>query len=215
MNGQSGWRTSWLLGRGRDVHQTNPANADGPPRSLHFLSRPLRRHGGVCPWTGAAPCCARISVGGRCAQQPWRANMCMTGLRSHRFATDPRPRLELAYGVCGRNRCRRLSRRLMHKLRPRIVHLHARTSAVSGRLVDAAHAAGASVIFTYHSPTVSCARGTMMLFGEQPCDGVVEARRCTTLRSEALGVPKAFRRFDCCSARSHGRHRCQGCRPCR
>ena len=63
-------------------------------------------------------------------------------------------------------------RTIVAQVRPDIVHLHARTAAVSERLVDVAHAAGARVVFTYHTPTVSCARGTMMLFGDTPCDGI-------------------------------------------
>ena len=73
------------------------------------------------------------------------------------------------------------------------MHLHARTSAISERLVDAAHDAGAAVVFTYHTPTVSCARGTMMLFGQQPCDGIIEAKRCTACALAALGIPKSAR----------------------
>ena len=80
----------------------------------------------------------------------------------------------------------------MRKVRPRIVHLHARTSAVSERLVDAAHEFGAGVVFTYHTPTVSCSRGTMMLFGQQPCDGFIEPKRCTVCTLSAHGVPKSL-----------------------
>ena len=74
--------------------------------------------------------------------------------------------------------------------RPDIVHLHARTSAVSERLVDISHAAGARVIFTYHTSTASCARGTMMLFGEKPCDGTIETKRCLACALVASGMPK-------------------------
>jgi len=76
------------------------------------------------------------------------------------------------------------------RVRPRIVHLHARTSAVSERLIDIAHTAGAAVVFTYHTPTVTCGRGTMMLFGETPCDGKVEVRRCTACALEGLKAPR-------------------------
>src|SRR5262249_49861549 len=67
--------------------------------------------------------------------------------------------------------------------------------AISERLVDAAHDAGAAVIFTYHTPTVSCARGTMMLFGQHPCDGIVKPARCTACTLAAHGVPKALARL--------------------
>jgi glycosyltransferase involved in cell wall biosynthesis len=111
------------------------------------------------------------------------------GLQVHRFATDSRPRLDLAYGVPDEVAAEGF-KAIVAQVRPDIVHLHARTAAVSERLVDVAHAAGARVIFTYHTPTVSCARGTMMLFGETPCDGFIETKRCLACSLAALGVPK-------------------------
>ena len=95
------------------------------------------------------------------------------GLLVHRFATALRARLDLAYGVPDEVAAQGF-RTIVAQARPDIVHLHARTAAVSERLVDVAHAAGARVVFTYHTPTASCVRGTMMLFGETPCDGIVE-----------------------------------------
>ena len=99
--------------------------------------------------------------------------------------------LELAYGVPDEIAAEGF-RAILRKVRPRIVHLHARTSAISELLVDAAHDSGAAVVFTYHTPTVSCARGTMMLFGQQPCDGFIEPKRCTACALSALGVPKSL-----------------------
>jgi glycosyltransferase involved in cell wall biosynthesis len=113
------------------------------------------------------------------------------GLAVYRFASDRRRRLELAYGVPDEIAAEGF-RLVLRKTRPRIVHLHARTSAVSESLVDSAHDAGAAVVFTYHTPTVSCARGTMMLFGQEPCDGIIEPRRCTACALAALGVPKSL-----------------------
>ena len=116
------------------------------------------------------------------------------GLPVYRFATDRRRRLELAYGFPDEIAAEGF-RVILRKTRPRIVHLHARTSAISERLVDAAHDAGAAVVFTYHTPTVSCARGTMMLFGQQPCDGIIEPKRCTACALAALGIPKSLARL--------------------
>jgi glycosyltransferase involved in cell wall biosynthesis len=112
------------------------------------------------------------------------------GLPVHRFATDLRPRLDLAYGVPDEIAAEEGFRTIVAQVRPDIVHLHARTAAVSERLVDVAHAAGARVVFTYHTPTVSCARGTMMLFGETACDGLIETKRCVACALAALGMPK-------------------------
>jgi hypothetical protein len=110
-------------------------------------------------------------------------------LSVYRFACDARPRLELAYGVSDEIAAEGF-RAIVAQARPDIVHLHARTAAVSERLVDVAHAAGARVIFTYHTSTASCARGTMMLFGETPCDGIIDTKRCVACALTGLGIPK-------------------------
>jgi glycosyltransferase involved in cell wall biosynthesis len=111
------------------------------------------------------------------------------GLQVFRFAGDPRPRLDLAYGAPDEIAAAGFAA-IVERVRPRIVHLHARTAAVSERLMDIAHAAGATVVFTYHTPTVSCVRGTMMLFGEAPCDGVVRTSRCTACALTGHGAPR-------------------------
>ena len=84
-----------------------------------------------------------------------------------RFAVDAAPRASsYAYGAPDELAARGFAA-IVARVKPTIVHLHARTAAVSERLMDLAHAAGATVVFTYHTPTVSCVRGTMMLFGEE------------------------------------------------
>ena len=109
-----------------------------------------------------------------------------------RFATERGADLDRAYGAPD-PRAAQSFRALIARLRPRIVHLHAHTAAVSARLVDAAHDAGAKVVFTYHTPTVSCARGTMMWMGRAPCDGKLDRRRCTLCTLAQHGVPPLLR----------------------
>lgn len=77
---------------------------------------------------------------------------------------------------------------IVSRTRPDIVHLHAYSSAASARLLAAAKSASAATVFTYHTPTVSCFRGTMMAFGKMPCDGVLLPQRCTACTLEAQGV---------------------------
>ena len=72
---------------------------------------------------------------------------------------------------------------------PHAVHVHAFTRAVSLLLVRAAKQRGLPVFFTYHTPTVSCQRGTLMLHGKEPCDGMLNVWRCTTCSLEAQGLP--------------------------
>ena len=109
-----------------------------------------------------------------------------------RFATERGADLERAYGAPD-PRAAQSFMALIARLRPRIVHLHACTAAVSVRLVDAAHAAGGKVVLTYHTPTVSCARGTMMWMGRAPCDGKLDRYRCTRCALAQHGVPPVLR----------------------
>lgn len=115
------------------------------------------------------------------------------GLPVYRFLTDTRGRIALAYGMPDEIAAEGF-RIVVAQTRPDIVHLHARTAAVSERLIDIGHAAGARVVFTYHTPTASCARGTMMLFGEKPCDGTIETKRCLACTFAALGIPRQLAR---------------------
>lgn len=110
------------------------------------------------------------------------------GVRVHRFAIGGGRGLPSAYGEPDSVAAEGF-RAIVDKVRPQVVHLHARTSAVSELLVDVAHAAGAKVVLTYHTPTVSCARGTMLLFGIEPCDGRLERVRCGACVLAGHGLP--------------------------
>lgn len=82
--------------------------------------------------------------------------------------------------------------RILDDERPDVVHLHAFTRACSVALVRKAHGRHIPVVFTYHTPTVSCLRGTLMLWGQSPCDGVMETVRCAACTLEGRGVPRPF-----------------------
>lgn len=77
---------------------------------------------------------------------------------------------------------------ILDKAKPNVVHVHANSSAVSSLLLSAARARGARTVFTYHTPTVSCFRGTMMAFGKEACDGRLVAQTCTACVLERNGV---------------------------
>ena len=80
--------------------------------------------------------------------------------------------------------------RILDEVRPDVVHLHAWTSAVSLRLVRAAKKRDIAVVFTYHTPTVTCQRGTLRLWGTMICDGEMRVRRCTACTLNGLGVSR-------------------------
>lgn len=81
---------------------------------------------------------------------------------------------------------------ILDEVRPDIVHLHARTRGVSLRVVEAAKDRGLPVMLTYHTPTVSCLRGTLLRNGETVCDGVLDQSRCTACVLQKKGMPKAL-----------------------
>ncbi|AFY34229.1 glycosyltransferase [Calothrix sp. PCC 7507] len=71
---------------------------------------------------------------------------------------------------------------------PDLVHLHAFTSGVSLRLVQAVKQRQIPVVFTYHTPTVSCQRGTLMQWGTQICNGELNLQTCTQCTLQGLGL---------------------------
>ncbi len=73
---------------------------------------------------------------------------------------------------------------------PRILHIHARTPMLNSHVLRHARALGIKVIYTVHTPTSFCQRGTMLEFGVKPCDGLVSLDRCTQCALHGLGVPK-------------------------
>jgi glycosyltransferase involved in cell wall biosynthesis len=109
-----------------------------------------------------------------------------------RYSTERCGDLSRAYGAPD-PRAAQSFRAVIARLRPRIVHLHALTAGVSTQLVDAARDIGAKVLLTYHTPTVSCARGTMMWMGRAPCDGKLDGRRCTLCTLQQHRVPPLLR----------------------
>jgi glycosyltransferase involved in cell wall biosynthesis len=149
-----------------------PDPGGGTEVFVRMLSQRLTAHGYPCA----------IAAPGRRADSYEDA-----GLAVYRFAVDRAPTLAHAYGAPDEVAAAGFAS-IVARTRPRIVHLHARTSAVSERLIDVAHDAGAKVVFTYHTATASCARGTMLLFGRQPCDGLLEARRCVACALDAQNV---------------------------
>jgi glycosyltransferase involved in cell wall biosynthesis len=69
--------------------------------------------------------------------------------------------------------------RVLDDVRPDVVHQHALSPACSADLVRIAKQRGLPVVFTYHTPTVTCQRGTLLYMGRDACAGDVDLNRCT------------------------------------
>ena len=78
--------------------------------------------------------------------------------------------------------------RIVDDERPEIVHLHAFTRGVSLRLVREVKRRGVPVVFSYHTPTVSCPRGTLLRWGTEVCEGVLDVSACTRCTLQGHGL---------------------------
>jgi glycosyltransferase involved in cell wall biosynthesis len=108
-------------------------------------------------------------------------------VRRYRSASESAHMLRELYGA-GDPIAASAFARILDEEMPDIVHLHAFTRAVSILLVRAAKERGIPTFFTYHTPTASCQRGTLILQGKEICDGALDVRRCTdcSLANEGL-----------------------------
>ncbi|HYW09930.1 MAG TPA: glycosyltransferase, partial [Longimicrobium sp.] len=83
------------------------------------------------------------------------------GVDVHRFGFDETDDPRELHGP-GCPRAVREFLGVMEMERPDVVHLHSFTRAVSPSLARAARAAGARVVFTYHTPAATCERGSLL-----------------------------------------------------
>jgi glycosyltransferase involved in cell wall biosynthesis len=113
----------------------------------------------------------------------------------HRFAvSDDVGDVAEIYGDGDANAAARFGR-ILERERPDVLHLHAFTRACSVKLVREARSRRIPVVFTYHTPTVSCQRGTLLEFGRQPCDGSVRVSRCASCTLHGLGMNESVSRL--------------------
>lgn len=110
------------------------------------------------------------------------------GLAVYRFALSPEVEdLRDLYGE-GDHQAARGFGRILDCEKPDFVHLHAFTRGVSLRLLREAKQRKIPVFFTYHTPTVSCQRGTLMRWGREVCEGKLDLDLCTQCTLQGLGL---------------------------
>jgi glycosyltransferase involved in cell wall biosynthesis len=112
------------------------------------------------------------------------------GIRVHRVPVTAGERsLASLYGE-GDESFRNAMLALVAAEAPDVVHLHAYTTAISGTLAQSLRAAGYPIVATYHTPTVTCQRGTLLRFGRVVCDGRMIAGRCAACVVQSHGMPR-------------------------
>jgi glycosyltransferase involved in cell wall biosynthesis len=75
-----------------------------------------------------------------------------------------------------------------------VFHLHSLTYGCNAHHLARARALGMRTLTTFHVPGVVCARGTMMRWGREACDGRMLAGRCSVCWAQARGVPRGLGR---------------------
>lgn len=106
-----------------------------------------------------------------------------------RFSITQDPDLATLYGE-GDSKAAQMFGRILDEEDPDLIHLHAFTAAVSVLLVREAKKRGIPVVFTYHTATASCQRGTLMRWGKETCDGVLRLGVCARCTLNGLGLPR-------------------------
>ncbi len=111
-------------------------------------------------------------------------------LTVHRFETGT-PSLADLYGP-GDPVAARSFAKVLESCAPDVVHLHSWTTGVSLRLLRTVKAAGIPVVFTYHTPTVTCARGTLLRWGREQSDGDLKSAPCAACMLNGKGLSRAL-----------------------
>ena len=112
------------------------------------------------------------------------------GLRVARYAVAPQLTREQLWGA-GDPVAARGFAELLDSFRPDIVHLHAYTSGVSLLCAREIQLRSVTSVFTYHTPSASCPRGTLLRWGRVPCDGILLDHRCgACIISKYSGAPQ-------------------------
>lgn len=112
------------------------------------------------------------------------------GIPVRRFAVDQRLDVDMLHAGVGDPVAAAGFARILDEVKPDIVHFHARSPTVSCLCLDAAQDRGLRVVYTYHTPTATCRRGTLMRWGETPCDGQLTPLRCAACHLHALELPR-------------------------
>ncbi len=81
----------------------------------------------------------------------------------------------------------------LETFKPDVAHFHTFVTGLGLAEVDVARRAGARVVVTTHAASLGfiCARGTMMRMGAEPCDGLMEERKCAACLLQHHGLPES------------------------
>jgi glycosyltransferase involved in cell wall biosynthesis len=118
------------------------------------------------------------------------------GIPVYRYPVPSRPTRDESQGVAPARGAERFHAWLARE-RPDVVHVHSFVTGLGLDEIRAAKSAGARVVVTAHTPGLGwlCQRGSMMRFGEAPCDGIARPGKCAACELQHRGLPKAAARL--------------------
>jgi glycosyltransferase involved in cell wall biosynthesis len=80
----------------------------------------------------------------------------------------------------------------LEQVRPDVLHVHSIGTGIGLDTLEEARALGARIVLTAHLPALGflCQRGTLLRWGTEPCDGIVDVQRCAACALEDRGAPR-------------------------
>lgn len=118
------------------------------------------------------------------------------GVEVYRYPIPPRPTRE---EVQSRSAIRGSGdfHRWLERTKPDVFHCHSLVTGLGLPELRLARALGARLIATCHTPSLGflCQRGTMMRWGRELCDGIVEPAKCASCSLQARGLPGPLARW--------------------
>jgi glycosyltransferase involved in cell wall biosynthesis len=85
-------------------------------------------------------------------------------------------------------------RQILAEEQPEIYHQHSWIGDLGGEHLRTAREAGLKTVLTVHTPHAICLRGTMVRFGREACDGLIDPSVCGACWSNERGAPKMIAR---------------------
>ncbi|HEX2780563.1 MAG TPA: glycosyltransferase family 4 protein, partial [Gemmatimonadaceae bacterium] len=121
---------------------------------------------------------------------PAPARATIDGIEVHRYGSSSRTHdVRELYGVGVPGAPAELSA-IIDAESPDAVHLHGYAPAIGGAVAREVARRGIPLVATYHTPAVSCQRGTLLRFGDAVCDGRLFVGRCAACVIQQHGAPR-------------------------
>jgi len=109
------------------------------------------------------------------------------GVAVHRMAVPPEDEIDKLYRAGNLNVVERFAQILAAE-KPEVLHLHAFIREITGALIIEAKHRDIPIVYTYHTPTATCMRGTLLRWGDEVCDGKMEQEDCAACFLHGLGM---------------------------